>query len=139
MQVDHGGPGVAEDEQEGIGQARAKALPRASDLIAAHQALIERAHARGLRIYGATLTPFDGASYWTPEGEAKRQRLNEWIRDGGAYDGFFDFDAAVRNPAHPTTTQPRYESGDHLHLNAAGYEAVAATIDPAVLAGPRSR
>jgi lysophospholipase L1-like esterase len=112
-----------------IGQARQNPVPSAEDLIAAHRQLIARAHARGLRIYGATLTPFEGAAYWTPEGEAKRQRLNEWIRTGKEYDGCFDFDAAVRDPQHLTKTQTRYDPGDHLHLNASGYEAVAGAID----------
>jgi lysophospholipase L1-like esterase len=112
-----------------IGQARQNPSPGAADLIAAHRQLIDRAHARGLAIYGATLTPFGGAAYWTPEGEAKRQQLNDWIRTGKSYDGMFDFDAAVRDPEHPTKTQARYDAGDHLHLNAAGYQAVAAVID----------
>ena len=112
-----------------IGQARTNPSPSAADLIAAHTQLIDRAHARGLRIYGATLTPFEGANYWTPEGEAKRQQLNAWIRDGKAYDAVLDFDAAVRDADHPAKTQARYDPGDHLHLNAAGYQAVAETID----------
>jgi lysophospholipase L1-like esterase len=112
-----------------IGQARQNPSPSGAELIAAHQQMIERAHARGLNIFGATLTPFEGAAYWTPEGEAKRQQLNDWIRRGKAYDGSFDFDAAVRDPEHPTKTQARFDAGDHLHLNAAGYQAVAAAID----------
>jgi len=116
-----------------IGQARASPTPSAADLIAGHKELIDRAHARGLRVYGATLTPFEGASYWTPEGEAKRQQLNDWIRTGHAYDAVFDFDAAVRDPSHPGKTLARYDPGDHLHLNAAGYEAVAGAIDLAIL------
>jgi lysophospholipase L1-like esterase len=115
-----------------IGQARANASPSGADLIAAHRTLVERAHARGLRIFGATLTPFEGANYWTAEGEAKRQQLNEWIRTAKVYDGVFDFDAAVRDPAHPAKLQARYDPGDHLHLNAAGYQAVADTIDLAL-------
>jgi lysophospholipase L1-like esterase len=115
-----------------IGQARANASPAAADLIAAHSQLIERAHARGLKIYGTTLTPFEGANYWTPEGEAKHQQLNAWIRTGKRYDGVFDFDAAVRDPSHPARTLPRFDPGDHLHLNAAGYKAVADTIDLAL-------
>jgi lysophospholipase L1-like esterase len=121
-----------------IGQARGNPSPSAADLIAAHQQLIDRAHARGLRIYGATLTPFEGAAYWTPAGEAKRQQLNDWIRTGQRYDGVFDFDAAVRDPEHPTHTQSRYDAGDHLHLNAAGYEAVADAIDLTRFAPPAS-
>lgn len=116
-----------------IGQARQAASPGGADLIAGHTRMIERAHARGLRIYGATLTPFEGANYWTPEGEAKRRQLNEWIRESKTYDGVFDFDAAVRDPEHPTRTLAKYDAGDHLHLNAAGYEAVAGTIDLSLL------
>jgi lysophospholipase L1-like esterase len=112
-----------------IGQARQNASPSAADLIGAHRQMIERAHARGIRIYGATLTPFEGANYWTPEGETKRQALNEWIRTSKAYDAVFDFDAAVRDPNHPTRTLAQYDAGDHLHLNAAGYQAAANTID----------
>ncbi len=112
-----------------IGQAREAASPSAADLIAAHRQMIQRAHAHGIRIYGATLTPFEGANYWTPNGEAKRQALNAWIRTSKAYDGFFDFEAAVRDPSHPTRVLPQYDPGDHLHLNAAGYQAVANTID----------
>ena len=115
-----------------IGQARADPSPSAADLIAAHKDMIDRAHARGLRIFGATLTPFEGANYWTPEGEAKREQLNTWIRTAKAYDAVFDFDAAVRDPDRPTKTQARYDPGDHLHLNAAGYQAVAGTIDLAL-------
>jgi lysophospholipase L1-like esterase len=104
-------------------------LPSAADLIAAHRQIIERARGRGLKIYGATLTPFEGANYFTAEGEAKRKALNEWIRTGKAYDAVFDFDAAVRDAAHPERLQTRFDPGDHLHLKAAGYEAVANTID----------
>src|SRR4029453_4982425 len=78
-----------------IGQGRANPLPSAADLIGAHRQLILRAHARGLKIYGATLTPFEGAAYFTPEGEAKRAALNEWIRTGREHDGVVDFDLAA--------------------------------------------
>jgi lysophospholipase L1-like esterase len=112
-----------------IGQARQNPSPAAADLIAAHRQLIERAHARGLRIYGATLTPFEGAAYWTSEGEAKRATLNEWIRTARAYDGVIDFDAAVRDPGAPTKILPQYDSGDHLHPNDAGYQAMGNAVD----------
>jgi lysophospholipase L1-like esterase len=118
-----------------IGQARQNASPSASDLIAGHKQMIARAHSRGITIYGATLTPFEGANYWTPEGEAKRRALNEWIRFSKAYDAVFDFDAAVRDPDHPTKILAKYDPGDHLHLNAAGYQAVANTIDLSLFRG----
>lgn len=112
-----------------IGVAGAKPSPSAADLISGHRQLIDRAHARGLRIYGATLTPFEGAAYWTPEGEAKRQALNTWIRTSGAYDAVLDFAAVVQDPAHPSTTRAEYDSGDHLHLSSAGYAAMANSVD----------
>jgi lysophospholipase L1-like esterase len=103
--------------------------PGVDDLILGHRQLIERAHGRGLKIYGATLTPFEGSLYWTPEGEAKRRALNEWIRTSKAYDGVIDFDAAVRDPNAPTKLQSHYDPGDHLHLNDAGYRAMANAIN----------
>jgi lysophospholipase L1-like esterase len=117
---------------EGINDIGQNPSPSAADLIAGHTQMIERAHARGITIYGATLTPFDGANSWTPEGEASRQALNAWIRTSHAYDGVFDFEAAVRDPQRPTHILAQYDPGDHLHLNAAGYEAVANTIDPSL-------
>jgi lysophospholipase L1-like esterase len=115
-----------------IGLGRANPCPSAADLIAAQQQLIERAHARGIKIFGATLTPFEGAAYWTAEGEAKRQALNTWIRTGKAYDGVIDFDAAVRDPSAPTKLQSQFNPGDNLHLNDAGYQAMANAIDLAL-------
>jgi len=103
--------------------------PTPADLIAAHQQLIERAHAKGLKIYGATLTPFEGAAYFTADGEKKRQAVNEWLRTSKAYDGIIDFDAVVRDPASPTKFLPAYDSGDHLHPNDAGYEAMGNAVD----------
>jgi lysophospholipase L1-like esterase len=112
-----------------IGQARSNPSPSAADLIAGHKQLIERAHARGLKIYGATLTPYEGAAYYTPEGEAKRQALNEWIRSSGAYDGVIDFDKATRDPAAPSKFLPAFDSGDHLHPGDAGYKAMGDAVD----------
>jgi lysophospholipase L1-like esterase len=112
-----------------IGIGRSNAVPSAEDLIAAHKQLIERAHAHSLKIYGATLTPFDGAAYFTAEGEAKRQAVNQFIRTGKAYDGVIDFDAAVRDPAAPSKIQQKFNPGDNLHMNDAGYQAMAAAID----------
>ena len=112
-----------------IGNARQNPTPTAADLIAAHKQLIERAHARGLRIYGGTLTPFEGAAYFTKEGEAKRQAVNDWIRTSKAYDAVIDFDAATRDPSHPAQFLALYDSGDHLHPNDAGYKAMGEAID----------
>jgi lysophospholipase L1-like esterase len=115
-----------------IGIARNNPSPSADDLIAGHKQLIERAHARGLKIYGATLTPYEGAAYYTPEGEAKRQALNNWIRTSKAYDGVIDFDMITRDPAAPTRFLPAYDSGDHLHPGDAGYKAMGDAVDLAL-------
>ena len=115
-----------------IGNARENPTPTAEDLIAAHKQLIERAHTRGIAIFGATLTPFEGAMYFTQVGEAKRQALNQWIRTSRAYDGVIDFDEATRDPSHPARFLPQYESGDHLHPSDAGYKAMADAIDLAL-------
>ena len=115
-----------------IGIARNNPSPSAEDLIAGHKQLIERAHARGLKIYGATLTPYEGAAYYTPEGEAKRQALNNWIRTSKAYDGVIDFDMLTRDPAAPTKFLPAYDSGDHLHPGDAGYKAMGDAVDLAL-------
>jgi lysophospholipase L1-like esterase len=112
-----------------IGIARNNPAPSADDLIAGHRQLIDRAHARGLKICGATLTPFEGAPYYTPDGEAKRSALNEWIRTGKAYDCVIDFDKATRDPAAPTKFLPAYDSGDHLHPGDAGYKAMGAAVE----------
>ena len=115
-----------------IGIARNDPSPSADDLIAGHKQLIERAHARGLKIYGATLTPYEGAAYFTPEGEGKRQALNQWIRTSAAYDGVIDFDMVTRDPAAPTKFLPAYDSGDHLHPGDAGYKAMGDAVDLAL-------
>jgi lysophospholipase L1-like esterase len=112
-----------------IGGGRGNAAPSAEDIIAGYKQLIERAHVRGIKILGATLTPFEGANYFTDVGEAKRQALNRWIRTSKAYDGVIDFDVAARDPEHPTRYLPKYDAGDHLHPNDAGHEAMAKAID----------
>ena len=103
------------------------------DLIAGLQQVINRAHQHGIRVFGATLTPYEGADYYSLDGEATRQAVNQWIRTGGDFDGVFDFDAAVRDPSHPARFREDYQSGDHLHPSAAGYKAMAAAVDTSVL------
>jgi lysophospholipase L1-like esterase len=101
------------------------------DIIGGHRQMIARAHSRGVRIYGATLTPFNnaGAPYYSPAHEADRQAVNAFIRTSGAYDAVIDFDAVVRDPADPTKILAAFDSGDHLHPNDAGYKAMADSID----------
>ncbi|MEI6224895.1 MAG: SGNH/GDSL hydrolase family protein [Deltaproteobacteria bacterium] len=104
----------------------------ADEIIEGHRQLVVRAHAKGLLIYGGTLTPFEGTAfpgYYSTEGEAKRQAVNKWIRTSGAYDAVIDFDAAVRDPANHARILPAYDCGDHLHPNDAGYKAMADAID----------
>jgi lysophospholipase L1-like esterase len=106
--------------------------PSTEALIAALKQLAQQAHQRGLKVFGATLTPFEGADfpgYFQGAKEAKRKALNQWIRSGGAFDGVIDFDKAVRDSSHPTRLKPGFDSGDHLHPNDTGYEAMARSID----------
>ena len=103
----------------------------ADDLIAGYRRVIEQAHAHGIRILGATLTP----ASLPPQREAIRLAANRWIRSGGAFDGVVDFDAALRDPADPTRLRRAYDSGDHIHPSDAGYAAMAAAVPVAALAG----
>jgi len=110
----------------------AGAAPGTDAIIAGYRQMIARAHARGVRVIGATLTPYQGAidgRYYSDEGETKREAVNAFIRASKEFDGMIDFDAAVRDPANPLRFDPAYDSGDHLHPNDAGYAAMAAAID----------
>ncbi len=99
-------------------------------LIVGMKQLIERAHAHGIKIFGATLTPDENAHYGrAADREAMREALNEFIRNSGKFDGVIDFDKATRDPAHPTFLLPAYDSGDHLHPGDAGYKAMGDAID----------
>jgi len=120
---------------EGINDIGFSAVPphpgtevSAAQVTAGYQQLIAQAHARGLKIFGATMLPFQGAGYYTAAGEAKREAANAWIRTSGAFDGVIDFDALMRDPADPLMLNPVYDSGDHLHPDDAGYQAMANAI-----------
>jgi lysophospholipase L1-like esterase len=120
-----------------IGQgARANALPEnavtAAELIAADRQMIERAHLRGIKVMGATLTPYGGAAYSSEKGDAIRDAVNTWIRTGGAFDAVVDFEAATRDPKNSKQFRPEFDSGDHLHPSDAGYQAMADAVDLAV-------
>ena len=100
-----------------------------ADLIAAITQLAQRAHVHNIKVYAATLTPYEGAKYWGPDGEKDRQTFNTFIRTSPAFDAFIDFDKATQDPAHPNAFLPPYDSGDHLHPQDAGYKAMADSID----------
>lgn len=105
----------------------------AEQMIAGLKQLALRARARGIKFFGGTLPPFENETFfpgaWTPEGEAKRQAVNNWIRTGGAFDAVIDFEAGVRDPDHPTRMLPVYDCGDHLHQSDVGYNRLGDIID----------
>ncbi len=101
----------------------------AAQLIAAFEQIITKAHARNIRIYGATILPFEGSGYFSPGHEAARQAVNQWIRTGGKFDAVIDLDAAIRDPEKPSHLARAVDSGDHLHPSAAGYQKMADAID----------
>ena len=115
-----------------IGMAFESETPTVEEIIAGHTELVERAHARGLKIYGGTLAPFEGAFYFRPIGETKRQAFNEWMRTSGVYDGVIDFDAAVADPSAPSKMVESYQSGDWLHPSDEGYRVMAQAVDLAL-------
>jgi len=120
-------PGTAFDPQ--------RAPPDAAALIAGYRQLIARAHLRGVRLVGATLTPFEGAlagtplaDYFQPHKERLRQQVNAWIRSSGEFDAVLDFDALLRDPAQPQRMQAVFDSGDHLHPGDRGHRAMADAV-----------
>lgn len=98
-------------------------------MIAGYRQLISRAHSKGLRIYGATIAPYKGASYFSAEGEAVRQSINEWIRKSGEFDAVLDFDAVLRDPSDPAAIAEGLHSGDFLHGSDIGYRRIGDSID----------
>ena len=97
----------------------------AAKLIDGYRTIISQAHQAGAAIIGATMTPYAGFYFYTPQGEQIREQVNQWIRSSGAFDGVADFDKAVRDPVHPEHLDPAYDSGDHIHPSDAGYRAMA--------------
>ena len=114
-----------------IGSAtRAKApLPSVADITGAYRQMIARAHDRGVKVIGATVLPYKGAGYYSPEGDAVRVAVNAWIRTPGNVDGVIDFDKAVADKADPLRMAKAYDSGDALHPGDAGYRAMGESID----------
>ena len=114
-----------------IGAARGPeaAAVVATNLITAYQRFIALAHTAGLRVYGATILPFGGSFYDSPEREEARETVNRWIRTAGAFDAVIDFDAALRDSANPRRLRPEADSGDHLHPGEEGHRIMANAID----------
>jgi lysophospholipase L1-like esterase len=104
-------------------------------MLGAYEQMIERAHAQGLRVVGATITAFVGSDYYHPtaENEADRQAVNTWIRQPGHFDAVLDFDRVTADPRHRDRLLPAYDSGDHLHPSPAGYKAMADAIPLSLL------
>jgi lysophospholipase L1-like esterase len=98
-------------------------------MIAGYKQLIARAHDKGIKVIGSPIAPYKGAGYWTEAGEAARQRVNDWILSGGAFDGVTRLDTAFADPADPRQMREGYHMGDHLHGSDAGLKAVGESID----------
>ncbi len=111
-----------------IGQG-GDARPSVEQMIQGYRQIIDRAHTHGLKVYGATLLPYEGARYYTASGEAVRQAVNTWIRTSGAFDAVIDFDAVMRDPASPGRMKAGLQSGDWLHPNDAGYTVMGDAVD----------
>jgi lysophospholipase L1-like esterase len=106
----------------------------AQELIGALQQIAVRAHAHGIRVIGATILPYENCKYASPDGEKIREEVNKWIRNSHSFDGVADFDKVIRDPSHPSRFLDVYDSGDHLHPNAAGLRAMGESIDLSLLA-----
>lgn len=129
---------------EGINDLWRSALPgekpvTAVDLEDGYRRLIAAAHGRGMRVYGATLTPGNGSKYLTPAMEQIRQQVNQWIRSSGTFDGVIDFERAVADDASPPHLRPAFDSGDHLHPNDNGYRAMGQAISLALFASSKGQ
>jgi lysophospholipase L1-like esterase len=115
---------------EGINDLRSANPPATADqIISGYQQIIDRVHAKGAKIFGATLTPVEGSARYSTTMEQQRQKLNAWIKAPGHFDGFVDFAKAIQDPADPLRMLSTYDSGDHLHPNDAGYQAMANIIN----------
>jgi lysophospholipase L1-like esterase len=94
-----------------------------------------RAQEHGIKVFGGTVTPFEGTNSYNADGETVRQEVNKWIRTTNLFDGIFDFDALMRDPARPSRLRDAYDSGDHIHPNPAGYKVMADSISLSALRG----
>lgn len=124
------GFGTPEGPFGDVMRAMRPAVPVTADtLIAGYRQLIARAKARGIKVYGATIAPYQGAAYYSAQGETVRQAVNAWMRNGKEFDAVLDFDAVLRDPAKPAAMRAAFQAGDFLHGSDAGYAAMAQSID----------
>ncbi|WP_028783535.1 SGNH/GDSL hydrolase family protein [Thalassobacillus devorans] len=114
---------------QGLNDIRHHPEYNSEKIIGRMREIIQAAHDQGLKIYGGTLTPFKGSGMYTSTGEQTRQEVNDWIRTSGEFDGVIDFDKALRDPEDPERYLPKYDAGDHLHPNDAGYRKMAESVD----------
>lgn len=128
--------GINDISWPGTAFAPASPRPTLEALTAGYRQLIEQARSRGVRVIGATLTPFEGAlpgtpldNYYHPDKDVLRRQVNDWIRHSGVFDAVIDFDAALRDPSHPTRIGARFDSGDRLHPGDEGNRAMAEAVD----------
>jgi lysophospholipase L1-like esterase len=110
-----------------IGQAGSVKV--ADDLIEAYQKMIDQAHTKGILVYGATIMPFGGSFYDSPDHQAAWSKVNEWIRNSGQFDGVIDLAKALGNPDDPTRLRPEADTGDHLHPSETGHRMMAEAVD----------
>ena len=101
--------------------------------------MIEGAHAKGILVYGATMTPFGGSFYDSPDHESAWKTVNEWIRSSGRFDAVIDLDAALRDPANPLHLLPEADSGDHLHPSEIGHRMMAEAVDLSLFENHRDK
>jgi lysophospholipase L1-like esterase len=124
--------GLARDGEVSVAEHAAQV----QRVLAAYQQIVTRAHAHGLRVYGATITPYVGSTYYHPGplSESDRQAVNQWIRGSGHFDAVIDFDSVLRDPEHPDRLLPGYDCGDHVHPSPAGYRAMGNAVSLALFA-----
>jgi lysophospholipase L1-like esterase len=128
--------GINDIGHPGMQGVPADQLPTPEELVDGYRELIKRAHKRGITVIGVTMTPFEGTvypGYATKQKERIRHVVNGWISLAGKFDGVIDADEAVRDPAHPTRLLPDYDSGDHLHPNDRGMQAIADAVPLALV------
>ena len=121
--------GVNDLGTRGNAASRGEQPASLEQLISAYEQIILRAHAHHIRVYGATILPYEGAHYFSPEGDRDRQAINQWIRTSGKFDGVIDWDAATRDPQHVMHLSAAADSGDHLHPADGGYQVMGDGVD----------